>query len=613
MSILSSASLKRRNWLYLEALESRCVPSTVTSLADAGPGSLRYAIATTPPGGTVDFDAGLSGTITLTSGTLAIAQDVTIAGPGADVMSVSGNNLFQVFNVAPGVTVTISGLTIADGRSPLGGGIYNAGTLSLTGSRLSGNSAGPGAVGEGGGLFNDFHAAATITGSSITENTADSTIGEGGGIFNYGMVTIVGSTLSGNRASAFSLLGWGGGIENEGMMSILASTLNGNSVTSSGGLGGGIHNLGTLTIIASTLSGNSVQVVSGPNPPPYWASGGGIANSGTLTIIASTLSGNSVETSGTVSGGGIANGSINSGGGTLPGGTLTIIASTISGNHALGTGGYGLVIRMLFPGEAYGGGIFNVGALTILESTFSGNSAVGQGGTDPQLGPFSGNSYGGAIYTGTYGGLENATLSVLESTLSGNSASFVFQGSAMGGGIDNNTGQPGTLRIQNTILAGNSASTAADMNGLLNSLGHNLIGIGDGGMGFTDTDLVGTAASPLDPELGALQDNGGPTPTMALLPSSPAIDTGALTDSEWDQRGPGYPRMVKGATDIGAYEVQDGQGAGSTPGGTAPPSVPLRQAVAAVDRFFASQSQERLFWSRQHIPGNGGEWELELD
>jgi hypothetical protein len=383
----------------------------------------------------------------------------------------------------------------------------------------------------------------------------------------------------------------GGGIENEGMMSIRASILSDNSVTSSGGLGGGIHNLGNLTIFASTLSGNSVRVTSGPNPPPYWASGGGIANSGTLTIMASTVSGNSVETFGTVSGAGIANGSLNSGGGAVPGGVLTLIASTISGNQALGKGGYGALTRMLFPGEAYGGGIFNIGALTILESTISGNSAVGQGGTDPQLGPFSGNAHGGAIYTATYpypGGIQIAILNIRESTQSGNSASFVSMGKAVGGGIDNDTGMPATLTMRNTILAGNSASASADLNGSLTSLGHNLIGNGSGGEGLAASDLLN-----VNPLLGPLQDNGGPTQTMALLPGSPAIDAGALTDSEWDQRGPGYSRLVNGATDIGAYEVQKGNGPGPLAVvAHSPGAFKLTRCKFSTDWFFASLTRE---------------------
>src|SRR5262249_54393022 len=78
--------------LRLEVLEARCLPSTVINLNDAGTGSLRDAIAITPPGGTVDFQAGLTGTILLITGELAITKNLTIAGPGADVITVSGNH-----------------------------------------------------------------------------------------------------------------------------------------------------------------------------------------------------------------------------------------------------------------------------------------------------------------------------------------------------------------------------------------------------------------------------------------------------------------------------------------------------------------------------------------
>src|SRR6516162_2566653 len=78
--------------LLLELLETRCLPSTVTNLSDHDPGSLRDAIATSPNGGTVDFQPGLSGTIVLTTGELAISKDLTIEGPGANVITVSGNH-----------------------------------------------------------------------------------------------------------------------------------------------------------------------------------------------------------------------------------------------------------------------------------------------------------------------------------------------------------------------------------------------------------------------------------------------------------------------------------------------------------------------------------------
>jgi hypothetical protein len=95
------------------------------------------------------------------------------------------------------------------------------------------------------------------------------------------------------------------------------------------------------------------------------------------------------------------------------------------------------------------------------------------------------------------------------------------------------------LTIRNTLLAENRASKGPDISGVVTSLGHNLISDGSGGSGYASTDLVGTSASPIDPKLGPLQDNGGPAQTMALLPRGPAIDTGGPSDSEWDQRGPG--------------------------------------------------------------------------
>src|SRR5262245_41155114 len=177
---------RRRCRPRLEALEDRRLPATVTTLLDNVPGSLREAIALTEPGGTVDFAPGLSGTITLTAGQLTIAKDLTIAGPGAGVLTVSGNNASRVFEVTSAVTVALSGLTIAFGLGDglHGGGILNAGTLAVTASTLSSNSV--------------FGAA-------------------GGGIYNSGgTLTITASTLSGNSAGFRGFGSAGGGIYNSG-------------------------------------------------------------------------------------------------------------------------------------------------------------------------------------------------------------------------------------------------------------------------------------------------------------------------------------------------------------------------------------------------------------
>ena len=134
----------------------------------AGTGTLRQAIvdANAAAGAdTINFAAGVTGTVTLSSALPQITESVTISGPGADVLTVSGNSLFQVFNIAGGGAVSISGLTISNGNSRSGIGIYNAGMLMVTNSTLSGNA--------GAGSF-------------------------GGGIYNVGTLTLTNSTLSGN-------------------------------------------------------------------------------------------------------------------------------------------------------------------------------------------------------------------------------------------------------------------------------------------------------------------------------------------------------------------------------------------------------------------------------
>jgi hypothetical protein len=108
---------------------------------------------------------------------------------------------------------------------------------------------------------------------------------------------------------------------------------------------------------------------------------------------------------------------------------------------------------------------------------------------------------------------------------------------------------PDTTFMRNTIVAGNGPQ---DIGGTLASSGYNLIGNSTGGSGYADTDILD-----VDPMLGPLADNGGPTQTHALLPGSPAIDAGDNADApEFDQRGPGFPRIVNGIIDIGSFEVQ---------------------------------------------------------
>ena len=240
---------------------------------DSGPGSLRFVIAGACPGSIVTFAANVRGAITLTSGELLIDKNLTINGPGANLLSVqrgaaAGN--FRIFDIAPSTVIaTITGLTIANGNVPggTGGGVFNTGTLTLGSVAISGNTANLG--GNGGGIFNNFGILtiirSTISGNSVSSSTG---AGSGGGIFNSGgTVTIASSTISGNTAigPGGSSDSGGGIITNVGTVTLTNSTVSGNS----GDLGGGIRNVngGTVraksTIIALNTSASGPDV-NGP-------------------------------------------------------------------------------------------------------------------------------------------------------------------------------------------------------------------------------------------------------------------------------------------------------------------------------------------------------------
>jgi predicted outer membrane repeat protein len=270
------------------AFESSVGPGfyTVTSTADDGAGSLRDAInqANSNPGDDIiTFALDLSGqTITLLTGQLTLTDTVgttRIVGLGANQLTISGGNTNRVFEIQTDAVVEISRLTISNGGSPYfgnGAGIYNNGTLTVTGSTLNGNNAG---YGDGGAIFNASTGVLKITTSILSGNTAGNGNGGGGAIFNsrYGIVTITDTTISGNGTDN----GSGGSIYNSGQMTITGSTLTGNYATPGYAKAGGILNLSDLTIINSTLSGNTTG-----------GKGGGIANFSIMKLINSTLSGN---------------------------------------------------------------------------------------------------------------------------------------------------------------------------------------------------------------------------------------------------------------------------------------------------------------------------------
>jgi hypothetical protein len=297
--------------------------------------------------------------------------------------------------------------------------------------------------------------------------------------------------------------------------------------------GGGNVNFGGAIDSYENLSLSDVNITANT----ALQGGGGIfvSSAGTTLIQNSSISGNS--TSG--SGGGLY--------ATTNGGTTTIVGSTISGNTA-----------------KMGGGIYaptwQLGRLTIQNSTLAGNSAT---------------LMGGGIWTNASNG---GTVAIQNSTLTGNTADAGASGTGKGGGL---YAAGGTPSVASTIIAGNlvdKVGTAPDVFGAVaatNSLIGDLTGstgLTEAPVGTPDTNgnlIGGPTHGVINAKLGPLANNGGSTQTCALLVGSPAIDMGSNPASlSYDQRGPGYPRVLGSRADIGAYEY------------TATPSAPVVATVS---------------------------------
>lgn len=416
----------------------------VSNLDDAGPGSLRQAIENANAAAGADavvFQAGLSGTIALSSGQLEITDSVDIQGPGAAALSISAGNasrVFYLYNASALLDVTISGLTVTGGSAGVGAGIADFGeNLVLEGVTITGNAA----AGDGGGLWaNGSAMSLTLRDSNVTGNTAGS---DGGGIYIEdlgGPLLIQNTVISGNDAG-----GEGGGIYlygPDGDTTIEGSTISGNTA---GGLGGGIYlydtDGGTHTLRGTTVSGNSAT------------RGGGLFLYG-------------------------------------PDHPVVIENSTISGNQATAGNGGGVYLYSLY------------GSFTIRHSTVAGNSATGTGG---------------GLFTRT-----------------------------------------GPLAVEHTIVGNNTAAANPDLGTAAD---------GSFALAFSLVETPGTAnlgdnggnVFNQDPQLGPLQDNGGPARTHLPAATSPAVNAGNpafAPPPSTDQRG--FPRVAGGRIDIGAVEIGAG-------------------------------------------------------
>ncbi len=496
-----------------------------------------------PPGDTINIAPGIY------SENLFINKNVTINGTSASNTKIDGGQLDRVFYVATDVSVIFSNVTIQNGKtSGYGGGIYSRGAVTLNYSTLGGNSSS-----FGGGIIS--FVILTLNGSTVSGNTSTN---DGGGIYSEGSLTLSNSTISGNTGSGF-----GGGIINFGTLMLTNSIVSGNTVNYNvneyASVGGGIFTQeSTVTLNNSTVSSNSANN----------GNGGGIYNGVTsaLTLNGSSVSGNTA----TYHGGGIWSGSgpfalnyttVNSntaslgdGGGIFNQSPLVLSNSTVSGNSARSSGGIyngsgpsKLVSSTVSGNRAIngdGGGISTQDAFTITNSTISGNKASGNGGG---INNFS-------IYS---------RVDMFNGTITNNQADSDFNGSGKGGGVFNYVFS--IFNFQNSIMAMNWETAYSsnsgiwspaygDCSGTIASQGFNIVNA-------HSSCTVNGAFTLIDPGLGTLQNNGGPTLTHALRTDSPAIDAGnptGCTDNlgailTSDQRG--WRRPLSPPCDIGAYEL----------------------------------------------------------
>jgi len=477
-------------------------------------------------------------------------KSVTLQGQGFATTIVDGSNQDRVLflsddNAATPMSVVVSGLSLRNGRSDLGGAVNNETAtvyLTIINSEIANSTA---TTAGGGGIYNQ--GLLNLINVVIRENTASASNGYGGGIYNLGEADLNNTTITNNTA-----VSGGGGIRNTNLMTITNSLIGLNN-RSNAGEGGGIANLGTgsrVTLINSIISGNRATV----------ARGGGIYNDSILISSGTVISGNLA----TEQGGGMYNAA--SGQVTVIGGSLHANRSDASAGGAFFNAGTAYLTGAVVTNNrasTSGGGVENTGSLSIDTNAISSNTAVGQpGGGINNQGTLT-LTRSALVYNAATvsqgGGLRNAgTAQLMNVTVSDNTA-------ASAGGIQN-TG--GILSIQfstisNTALSLNNAggsvtvgnsilaqSTGNACGGTINSADYNI----DSGVscGFNQVhDLSST-----NPQLGPLRDNGGNSLTRAIAFASAAVDSAAATCPPvpaTDQRG--VTRPQSNACDRGASEV----------------------------------------------------------
>jgi hypothetical protein len=534
--------------LIVEELESRLAPASffydVTTTGDTagwvtgGSGTqvnpfqattLRAAItaATLDTGNhTIEFDPSLttSGPATITLSTVGdttvgpsdfgIRTNITIQGPtGSNGITLDNSGSQRLFYVSATGNLTLQDLTLTGGKA-IGGDGASSGILGVEGG---------GGAGLGGAIFNA--GTLSIQNSTLTGNTAQGGMGgglSGGNLFGGGGGGGLGGNGSTSTASGIlSTPGFTGGAPNGGSGGTQGSP-NGGAGGYGGGGGGGALYYSTFTYGAGGPggfgggggggSGCGSGNHGGPGGDGGFGGGGGASGAFFTIGAAGGFGGHAGDGHYAGSGAGLGGAVFNSAG------SVTITSTTITGNTALSQGSNST--HRDYGGDGLGGGIFNLnGTVTAVNSTFAANTVTDGGGApDPAA--------GGALY--------NLQLAGVNIPGSGGSATLnltndIFANSTGGPDFDNNGGTVATS-VANLYVSGANVP----------------------GSGFTQTT---TAAL----NLGPLQSNGGPTPTLAIDNTSSAFNAGinaGAIGSNFDQRGPGFARITFGTVDVGAYEAQ---------------------------------------------------------
>lgn len=489
-------------------------------------------------------------------GILFVQNNTSITNNSANGTSGSGGG---IFNNIGGSTTIINSVISSNSSSRAGGGIEdNAGNFLVINNSVLDDNLTSSNPGNGGGVHMTGAGNIRVSGSTITNNTASS---EGGGLWNgTGVMIVKNSFIDNNIASGVEATNGGGGIFNNGGAVIVEENtiITNNSADGASGSGGGIFNEvnGNLTVDESIVSSNYAS-----------RAGGGLEdNSGSATtvLIRNTTMAENQTGSAPGNGGAIhitgagnmhietsdfyLNTAVQEGGGLWNGsGVMTVSNSSITENTATGP-----------LTDDGGGGLFNNGGtLEIFRTTVAGNFATGLNGN------------GGGVHN------NNGNVTITRSTISGNTsasnaggvfnkgkirlnANTIVNNTAMnnGGGFAQNLSTD-SAAFQSNIIALNTATSGMDLSssGTIISAGYNLIGQDDASIfAAIATDIEGTFATPTDPQIDALADNGGFGKTHALVCGSPAINTGNPSDNSDDQRG---FEVFGLSRDMGSYELQE--------------------------------------------------------